>query len=141
MERGEYGERHMCHILLMMPILGLPLFWFLDFSVALPLYLGILALSGVVMLLTVQSVRQPPSSGIEGMRGDLAEVVEPIRSRGKVRYHNELWFAEAREPIDIGETVRIIGNQGLRLLVEKSSSTPNTAAPQHCGWLKHIHRR
>jgi membrane-bound ClpP family serine protease len=125
----------MCHILWMMPILGLPLFWFLDFSVALPLYLGILALSGVVMGLTVQSLKQPPSSGLEGMRGDVAEVIEAIRSRGRVRYHNTLWYAAAPEPIDVGETVRIVGNTGLCLRVEKLSHEPDAAAEatQHCG--------
>jgi hypothetical protein len=34
----------MCHVLWMLPIPGLPLFWVLDFSVAMPVYLGILAL-------------------------------------------------------------------------------------------------
>jgi membrane-bound ClpP family serine protease len=109
----------MCHILWMMPILGLPLFWVLDFYVALPLYLGILALSGVVMLLTMRSLKQPASSGIESMRGDIAEVVEALCPRGKVRYHNELWYAQGREPVAVGETVRIVGNKGLCLLVEK----------------------
>lgn len=109
----------MCHVLWMLPIFGLPLFWVLDFSVALPVYLGMLALSGVVMLLTIRSLRQPPSSGIEGMRGGIAEVVETIRTRGRVRYHNELWYAAAREPIEVGTVVRIVGNKGLCLVVEK----------------------
>ncbi|MEE8291614.1 MAG: NfeD family protein [Candidatus Tectomicrobia bacterium] len=109
----------MCHILWMLPILGLPLFWVLDFSAALQVYVAMLILSELAMLLTVQSLRQPPSSGIEGMYGDLAEVVEAIRSRGKVRYHHELWYAAAREPIAVGETVRIIGNKSLCLQVEK----------------------
>jgi membrane-bound ClpP family serine protease len=103
----------------MLPILGLPLFWVLDFSMALPIYLGILALTVVVVYLTVQSVRQSPRSGIEGMQGDVAEVVETIRSRGRVRYHNTLWYAVARESIEVGETVRIIGHKRLCLLVEK----------------------
>jgi membrane-bound ClpP family serine protease len=125
----------MCHILWMMPILALPLFWLFDFWVALPLYLGLLALSGVVMLLTVHSIKQQPSSGIEGMHGDLAEVVEAIRSRGRVRYHNELWYAESRQPLEVGETVRIVGNKRLCLLVEKLSAEPTaeTEARHHCG--------
>ena len=109
----------MCHVLWLMPILGLLLFWVLDFSVALPVYLGILVLSGGVMLLTLQSLKQPPRSGSEGMVGDIAEVVEATHSRGRVRYHNTLWYATAREPLTVGDTVRIIGNQGLRLRVEK----------------------
>jgi membrane-bound serine protease (ClpP class) len=124
----------MCHILWLMPILGLPLFWILDFSIALPLYLGILALSGVVMVLTMQSIRKPPSSGIEGMRGDMAEVVEALHPQGKVCYHNHFWYAKAREPIDVGERVRIVGNEGLCLLVTKlSQPQATTAKTGHCG--------
>lgn len=111
----------MCHLFWMLPILGLPLFWVLDFSVAVPVYLGSLALTSVAIYLTVQSVRQPPSGGIEAMQGDVAEVVEAIRPRGRVRYRNALWYAVARESIDAGETVRIIGNKRLCLLVEKLS--------------------
>lgn len=109
----------MCHILWVMPILALPLFWFLDFSVALPLYLVVLAISAVVQFLTIRSFRKPASSGMEGMRGDTAEVVEALHPRGTVRYHSEFWSAEAREPVEVGETVRIVGNKGIRLLVAK----------------------
>lgn len=80
----------MCHVLWLMPIFGLLLFWVVDFSVALPVYLGILVLSAGVMLLTVRSLKQPPCSGSEGMVGDIAEVVEATRSRGRVRYHSSL---------------------------------------------------
>jgi len=118
----------MCHIALIMPILGLFLFWILDFSVALPLYLGILALSGAVLLLTVQSFKKQASTGIEGMRGHLAEVVEALHPRGKVCYHNEWWDAQGREPIAVGATVRIVGNRGLCLLVEKPSPEDSTRA-------------
>jgi hypothetical protein len=53
----------MCHVVWMLPILGLSLFWVLDVSVALPAYMGVLALSGMVMVLTVQSLRKPANSG------------------------------------------------------------------------------
>ena len=32
---------------------------------------------------------------------------------------NAFWYAEASEPVEAGETVRIIGNKRLCLLVEK----------------------
>jgi membrane protein implicated in regulation of membrane protease activity len=83
----------MCHVVLLLPILGLVLFWFLDFALALPLYLGLVVLSGVVALLTLRSLRKPASSGMEGMRGATAEVVEALRPRGTVRYHSTFWYA------------------------------------------------
>ena len=128
----------MCHILWMLPILGLPLFWIFDFWVALPLYLGLLAITGVMMLLTVEVLKKPASSGIEAMYGDTAEVVEALKPRGRVRYHNQLWYATARAPVEVGETVRIVGNRGLCLLVEKCQQGQETAAEaaQQC---RHLH--
>jgi membrane-bound serine protease (ClpP class) len=115
----------MCHVVLLLPIFGLVLFWFLDFSLALPLYLGLVVLSGVVALLTLRSLRKPASSGMEGMHGATAEVVEALRPRGTVRYHSTFWSARAREPIAAGETVRIVGNEGLCLRVEKVIEAPS----------------
>ena len=109
----------MCHVVLLLPILGLALFWFLDVSLAWPLYLGLVVLSGIVALLMFRSLRKPAISGMEGMRGATAEVVEALRPRGTVRYHSAFWSARAREPIAAGETVRIVGNEGLCLRVEK----------------------
>ncbi len=115
----------MCHVVLLLPILGLVLFWFLDFALALPLYLGLVVLSSVVALLMPQSLRKPARSGMEGMRGATAEVVEAFRPRGTVRYHSTFWYARAHEPVAVGETVRIVGNEGLCLKVEKVTEAPS----------------
>lgn len=112
----------MCHLLWMLPILGLPLFWIFDFYTALLIYLGVLTLTGVTLYLTIQSIRQAPQSGIEGMQGEIVEVIEASGAHGRVRYHNTLWYAAAREPIAVGEKVRIIGNKGLCLIVEKEET-------------------
>lgn len=117
--RHSYGVRCVCHLLWMLPILALPLFWIFNFYTALRIYLGVVMLTAVMFYLTIQSMRQAPQSGIEGMRGEIVEVVESNGSRGRVQYHNMLWYAIAREPIAVGEKVRIIGNQGLRLIVAK----------------------
>jgi membrane-bound serine protease (ClpP class) len=115
----------MCHVVLLLPLLGLVLFWGLDFALALPLYLGLVVLSGVVALLMFRSLRKPAISGMEGMRGATAEVVEALRPRGTVRYHSTFWSAKAREPIAAGETVRIVGHEGLCLRVEKVTDAPS----------------
>ena len=115
----------MCHIVLLLPLLGLVLFWFLDVSLALPLSLGLVVLSGIVALLLVRLLRKPAISGMEGMRGATAEVIEALRPRGTVRYHATFWSARAREPIAAGETVRIVGHEGLCLRVEKVTDAPS----------------
>jgi membrane-bound ClpP family serine protease len=131
----------MCHVVVLLPILGLVLFWFLDFALALPLYLGLVILSGVVVLLMLRSLRQPASSGMEGMRGATAEVVEALRPHGTVRYPHDLVVCPGarahrgggRAPVKLGAlcprsgrgTVRIVGNEGLCLRVEKVTEAPS----------------
>lgn len=117
----------MCHVLWLLPILGLPLFWVLDFGVALPLYLGLLGITAGATMLAVGVMRKPASSGIEAMHGSTAEAVEDLRPRGKVQYRHQLWYASASTPVTKGETVRIVGNRGLCLLVEKVPLEQDTA--------------
>src|SRR5215470_14215806 len=63
-------------------------------------------------LLRLPSRRKLAISGMEGMPGATAEGVTPRRPRGTGRYHSTFWYARAREPIVVGETVRIGGNEG-----------------------------
>ncbi|GIX47183.1 MAG: hypothetical protein KatS3mg131_1394 [Candidatus Tectimicrobiota bacterium] len=86
---------------------------------ALPLYLGLVALTAGVTVLAVQGMRRPPSSGIEAMHGELAEAVEDLRPEGRVRYRHQLWYARATTPVAAGEKVRIVGHRGLWLQVAK----------------------
>jgi membrane protein implicated in regulation of membrane protease activity len=47
------------------------------------------------------------------------EFIQPGEVGGKVRYMGTTWSATASEPIAPGESVEIIGNDGLTLIVEK----------------------
>jgi membrane-bound serine protease (ClpP class) len=64
------------------------------------------------------SRRRRIRAGAETLIGDRAEVVSPCRPRGQVRVQGELWRARCEAGADAGETVRIIGREGLTLLVE-----------------------
>jgi len=55
----------MCHIILMMPILALPLFWVLPLSIAAPVYGVILLLSSWLYYFTMQAMRRPTEIGSE----------------------------------------------------------------------------
>jgi membrane-bound serine protease (ClpP class) len=52
------------------------------------------------------------------MLGQTAEVVENFSERGQVRYAGELWNARTATPLHIGQQVRIVKVEGLRLWVE-----------------------
>jgi membrane protein implicated in regulation of membrane protease activity len=73
-------------ITMALPILGLPLFYFLPFSAALPTYLCLLLLSGLMYygMFSAMSRKRKVQTGLEQMIGEGAVVVEDIDAEGKV---------------------------------------------------------
>jgi membrane-bound serine protease (ClpP class) len=57
-------------------------------------------------------------AGAETLIGSTARVVSECRPVGQVRVQGELWRARCDAGADAGETVRIVGRDGLTLLVE-----------------------
>jgi membrane-bound serine protease (ClpP class) len=58
--------------------------------------------------------------GAQTLIGRQATVVEPCRPSGQVRVGGELWGARCEEGADRGESVRVVGRDGLTLLVERA---------------------
>jgi membrane-bound serine protease (ClpP class) len=56
--------------------------------------------------------------GAQALIGAEATVAEPCRPKGQVRVNGELWEARCEPGADRGETVRIVGLDGLVLVVE-----------------------
>lgn len=80
----------MCHIILLLPLLALPVFVLLPWQEALLIYLGVTVLSGVLYRLTWGDIRRPPSTGIAGMIGGIGTVFQLDKERRRcfttVRY-------------------------------------------------------
>lgn len=64
------------------------------------------------------SRRRRIRAGAETLIEARAVVVSPCRPLGQVRVVGELWRARCDAGADPGETVRIVGREGLTLLVE-----------------------
>jgi membrane-bound serine protease (ClpP class) len=64
------------------------------------------------------SKRRRIQAGAETLIGARAEVVTACRPVGQVRIAGELWRARAEAGAEVGETVRVVGRDGLTLLVE-----------------------
>jgi membrane-bound serine protease (ClpP class) len=64
------------------------------------------------------SKRRRPQVGAETLIGATAEVVADCRPVGWVRVQGELWEARCESGARAGQSVRINGLEGLRLMVE-----------------------
>ena len=67
------------------------------------------------------SRRRRPRAGAEALVDARAEVVAACRPLGSVRIQGELWRAHCADGADPGERVRVIGRDGLTLLVRRET--------------------
>ncbi|MEJ2728205.1 MAG: NfeD family protein [Deltaproteobacteria bacterium] len=106
-------------VIMVSPLLALLLFYYLPLHTALPIYIVILIVAGFCHYFMYQSMRAKNRSGLEAMIGGKALVMEDIDPEGKIKFKTELWNATARgKKIEAGKKVRILGAQGLVLIVE-----------------------
>ena len=69
-----------------------------------------------------RALRRKPVHGLTAMLGSEGKVVSPLVPEGMVRIKGELWRAKsASGGMDTGEEVTVVGQDGLKLIVRKSS--------------------
>ena len=112
----------MCHLILMMPLVGIGLFYVLPLAWAAPLYGVVLVVSTVLYGLIYHAHRRPVASGKESMLGREIVVAESFQDQGRVRYQNVLWKARSPEPLAEGDHATIVGMHGMTLLVQRARS-------------------
>jgi len=71
-----------------------------------------------IMAVAIKARRAPVVSGIEQMLGETAEAAEDFQSEGLVDVHSETWNAKTHKPVRQGDRLRVVGIEGLTLLVE-----------------------
>jgi inner membrane protein len=110
----------MCHFLLFLPVVALPVFWLLPLPIALPVYALALGITLWIYALAIGTTRRPVMTGAEGMIGERGRVVRIEGRAATVEIHGELWSAEAAvDPLTVGEAARVVGMTGLRLKVTR----------------------
>ncbi len=114
----------MCHLILLMPVLGLPLFWLLPLGYALPINIALWLISAFLYRLIRKAMMKPVQDGFRSLIGTEAEVVSkraPTHSaRYLVRAQGELWSAYSTDALDIGEQVNIVAVRGIGVVVERA---------------------
>ena len=115
----------MCHLILLMPVLALPIFWLVPLDAAIPIYIVIVLISGFFYRLIAKSMGKQPETGSESLIGATAEVVTKLKPGGiaqyLVRLGGELWSARCPDVLKEGETVSISAVDGTRLVVHSDS--------------------
>lgn len=109
----------MCHLVLLMPLFGLIVFWIWPLSVALPVYLVILALSGLIYFVILKAMHQPVKTGRQGLIGEIGEISDNKNNKGHISVHGEIWEADIGSNLHKGDQAVVTGVNGLRLQVQK----------------------
>ncbi len=113
----------MCHFLLILPLLALPIFWFVPLSVALPAYSIVAALSIMIYWYAIQAMKLPIQNGTEGLVGEIGEAIETRNEILLVRIHNEIWQAvPLKDSLCVGDRLEVVSVER-RMLRVKSLET------------------
>jgi len=111
----------MCHLVLLLPILALPLFWLAPLAIAAPAYALVVVLSGWIYWLAVSAMRRPVQTGAEALAHNTGEVIAREDGVLQVRVHSEIWNAESTDDLQPGDRIEVIGVEAMRLKVRRSS--------------------
>src|SRR3972149_9130732 len=120
----------MCHLVLALPLVALPVLWLLPFNAAVPLYGMVVALSIVVYILAMKAMRMPVSTGAEALLHAFGTVRSAEGRKATVWIQSELWSAESgSETLVEGDQVEVVGMDGLTLKVRKlGTQRPGSSA-------------
>ena len=111
----------MCHLILIMPLLALPVLWLLPLGEGVAAYAGVLGVSVVVYRLALKAMHAPLQNG----PGTLLHATGTVRAvqgrRGAVWVASELWSADFGDAIPaVGDRVEVVRVEGVRLTVRKA---------------------
>ncbi len=94
-------------------------------NIGLPLIAAVATVGGLLIVaiawLATRSTHHRVVTGVQGMIGATAEVVDGFADKGLVRYGGEMWNARSTVPLRTGESVRIARVEGLTVWVEPKS--------------------
>ena len=111
------------HYLLLLPLLGIVLFFILPLSIAGPLYVVILIISGLMYWVIYRAMKKSHNSGIETFIGTEARVVSVIEPGEDARYlvkiRGETWRANSKDELQPGDRAKILSVAGLIMEINK----------------------
>ena len=98
-------------------------------EINLPLWvLVVIMLAWVLVAIAIfragtRALKKKALGGLTAMTGSRGRVVKPLTPEGLVRIRGELWQARAlQESIDTDEEITVVGQDGLKLIVNRSDT-------------------
>lgn len=114
----------MHHLILLLPIFGIVVFWLLPLGIAIPVYIAILIISGLMYWAIIRAVRNIPRASLSFI-GEQARVVSRLGPEDEFRYmvevHGELWAAVSSDKLNVGDVVSIKSVKGIILWVQRDN--------------------
>ena len=102
----------MAHLIFLLPVLGLVVFWLLPFQAALVVYALIVLASIAAYVAIARAMRSPVETGSEGLVGQRGEVVEAEGGKPRVSVEGEFWHAVSNDELAPGDRVEIVAVEG-----------------------------
>jgi len=125
----------MCHLILLLPIIVLPVWWLLPPIEAATVYAVVLLASIMVYRLAVQAMHAPVLTGTAPLLGATGNVRRAEGWDGTVWIASELWSATSLDgALVVGDEIEVVGIDGLTLRVRKPGTPGNarrSADPVH----------
>ena len=109
----------MFHLILLMPVFALAVFWIWPLTVAAPVYAAVALLSLWMYALIWRAMRRPVQAGAEELTHSIGEVMAVQEDGLRVRVHSEMWNAQSNDPLHRGDRVKVVGMAGLTLQVRR----------------------
>jgi len=113
----------MCHLILLLPVIGLAVFLVWPLVFAGPVYAILLLLSIWMYYFFYRQMHRPVVSGKEALEDRVGEVVEVNGNELRVRLEGEVWDARSSDRLQPGDRIRVSELQGMRLIVMKEEAT------------------
>jgi membrane protein implicated in regulation of membrane protease activity len=108
-------------VVMLLPVLAIPAFWFLPLSEAVPIYVVCCLLSGLMFWLMRGNMRRSAKVGSQSLVGKEAKVISysgPDKiAPYQVRIEGEIWGAGSRDSLERGETAVILAVEGNKLMI------------------------
>ena len=136
----------MHHLIFILPVLGLAVFWVLPPAAAVPVYAVIVAVSVASYVVIIRAKRRAPMMGEDELEHEPAVVVSVLGAgEAEVRVHGELWHAVSDDPLAVGARVDVVSEPtGMTVRValhrDSAGASPPASDPGAGGPPRHTPR-